>query len=137
MAPDVALDKVLDKARSESDFVVVLYFAAPDAARALAQRYGDRINAFVVAHPKARDAEPVFSTQMNMAFARYQTRQLGELRLRFDGHNLASITNRYVTLDDQLPKDPIAEQMAAEAKEAVKKAQEERFNNKAPVPGGN
>jgi len=137
VGPDVGLDKVLDKARSESDFVVVLYFAAPDAARALAQRYGDRVNAFIVAHPKARDAEPVFSTQTNMTFARYQTRQLGELRLRFDGHNLAAISNRYVTLDQELPKDPIAEQMAAEAKDAVRKAQEERFNSKAPVPGGN
>jgi hypothetical protein len=136
-APDVALEKVLPKARSESDFVVVLYYAGPDAARALAQRFGDQVNVFVVAHPKARDAEPSFTTQSNIAFARYQTRQLGELRLRFDGRNVASIENRYVTLDEQLPKDPIATEMAAEAKEAIKKAQEERFNANPPaVQGG-
>ena len=106
------------------------------AAQALARRYGEKVNAFIVAHPKARDAEPTFSTQTNMTFARYQTRQLGELRLRFDGRNLAAISNRYVTLDQELPKDPVAEQMAAEAKDAVRKAQEERFNGKSSALGG-
>lgn len=138
LAPEAALDKVLPKAQSESDVVVVLYFAPPDAARALAQRYGDKVNAFIVAGPRARDTEPVFNPQMNMTFTRYQTRQLGELRMRFDGTNIASISNRYITLDDQLPKDPIAEEMAADAKEGIRKAQEERFaNSNPPVPGGN
>ncbi len=132
-APDVALDKVLDKARSESDFVVVLYFASPEAASALAKRYAGRIDTLIVAHPKARDAEPVFQGQMNIAYARYQTRQLGELRLKFDGKNLSSISNRYITMDEQLPKDPIATEMAAQAKDAFKEAQTERFNNSNPA----
>ena len=137
VAPDVALERVLPKAEAESDVVVVLYFAAPDAARALAERYGSRVNAFVVAGPRARDTEPAFADAMNLAYARYQTRQLGELRMRFDGTNVAGITNRYVTLDEHLPKDPIAAEMAAAAKEAIKKAQEERFaNSNPPVPGG-
>lgn len=136
VSPDVALDRVLPKARSESDFVVVLYYGPPDTVRSLAARYNDQINAFLVAGPKAQQSEPVFSSQMNVGYARYQTRQLGELRLRFDGTTLTSISNRYVTLDDQLPKDPIAADMAAEAKEAIKKAQEERFNNSNPPVGG-
>ncbi len=139
VSPDIALDKVLDKARSESDFVIVLYYASPDAVRSLATRYGKKINAFIAAGPRAQAADPVFSDEMNVGYARYQTRQLGELRLKFDGTTLASITNRYVTLDDQLPKDPIATDMAAEAKDAIKKAQEERFanSNPQPAPGGN
>jgi hypothetical protein len=137
VAPDVALDRVLPRARAESDIVVVLYFAAPDAAKVLADTIGSKVNAFIVAGPRARDTEPSFTNLSNIAYARYQTRNLGELRLRLDGKNVAGITNRYVTLDEQLPKDPIAEQMAAEAKESIKKAQEERFANSAPpIPGG-
>lgn len=139
-APEVALDRVIDKARSESDLVVVLYFASPEAASALAKRYGDKIAAFVVAHPKARESEAALTPPTNLVFARYQTRQLGELRLTLDGKKVASMTNRYVTLDDKLPKDDVAADMAAKAKEAFKQAQVERFNGggnaPAPAPAG-
>jgi hypothetical protein len=137
VASDLALDRVLPKAKAESDLVVVLFYGAPDAAKALADQYGQKVNAFIVAGPRARDTEPSFTSQSNIAYARYQTRNLGELRLRLDGTNVAGISNRYVTLDEQLPKDPVAEQMAAEAKTAITKAQEERFaNSNPPVPGG-
>ena len=127
--PDAALEKVLPEARSGADMVVVLFYGAPDMARSLAQRFPGQVDAFVVAHPKAREEQPALDGATKFVFARYQTRQLGELRLRFAGTKLESATNRYVTLDDQLPKDPIAEEMAATAKESIRKAQEERFNN--------
>lgn len=137
--PDAALDRVLPKAHEEADLVVVLYFASPEAASALARRYGDKITAFIVAHPKARDTEPAFSADTNITYTRYQTRQLGELRMKFDGKKVASMTNRYVTLDEKLPKDPVATEMAAEAKEAFKEAQAARFNGNGNTvaPGGN
>lgn len=135
-APDAALEKVLPRARAESDLVVVLYYAAPDAVRALADRFAGQVDAYVVAHARARDAEPTLGAPANIVYARYQTRQLGELRLRFADRKLETATNRYVTLDEQLPKDPVAEEMAADAKEAIRKAQEERFNTPSPQATG-
>lgn len=128
MPPDAALERVLPQVRSEADVVVVLWYGAPEVARSLAQRFPDQIDAFIVAHPKAREAEPTIGEPATVVFARYQTRQLGELRLNFNGSKLESVTNRYITLDEQLPKDPVAEKMAADAKEAIRVAQEERFN---------
>ena len=82
---------------------------APDMARSLAQRFPGQVDAFVVAHPRAREEQPAMDGPTKFAYARYQTRQLGEMRMRFAGSKLESATNRYVTLDEQLPKDPIAE----------------------------
>lgn len=134
-----ALAKVLPEARSKADLVVVLAYMATDAAQQLAAKAGDKVDAFIVSGPRARDAEPAVDAAPRMVYARYQTRQLGELRLFFEGKKLAKVVNRYVTLDDELPKDPVAAQMALEAKEAIKKAQIERFNDSnaggvAPAP---
>jgi len=131
---EVALEKVLPKARSESDLVCVLFYGAPDAADALAKRFIGKVDVFIVAHPRAREKDPVLGGQYNIVYCKYQTRQLGELRMQFDGTTLTSATNRYVTLDEQLPKDPVAEAMAAEAKESIRTAQEARFNASNPPP---
>jgi hypothetical protein len=135
-APDQALEKVLPKARAESDLVVVLYWATPDAVQALAKRFAGQVDAYVVGNPRSRDAQPILGAPANIVFSRYQTRSLGELRLHFAGTKLESATNRYVTLDAQLPKDPVAEQMAADAKEAIRASQEERFKNGLPEGSG-
>mgnify|MGYP000870983600 CR=1 FL=1 len=129
---ETALDKVLPSARSESDMVCVLFYGAPDAADALAKRYAGKVDLYIVAHPRAREKDPVLGGPYNIVFCKYQTRQLGEVRMQFDGTTLTSLTNRYVTLDEQLPKDPEAEKMAAEAKDSVRTAQEERFNGANP-----
>lgn len=134
--PAEALAEALPKARAEADLVVVLAYMSADAAGQLAAKVGPQADAFVVSGPQARDAEPTPDAAPRMLFARYQTRKLGELRLFFDGGRLARAVNRYVTLDDQLPKDPVAARMAAEAKEAVKQAQIERFNNPGGQAGG-
>ena len=123
---------MLPKARSESDIVCVLFYGAPDAAEALAKRFSGKVDVFIVAHPRAREMDAILGGPSNIVFCKYQTRQLGELRMQFDGTTLTSATNRYVTLDEQLPKDPVAESMAAEAKESIRTAQEARFNASNP-----
>jgi hypothetical protein len=132
---DQALERVLPQARSEADLVVVLAYASPDAVRPLGERFKDKVDAWIVAHPRARDTEPSLDGPVRTAFARYQTRNLGELRLHLDGKRLTKVANRYVTLDEQLPKDPVAAQMAADAKDAIRKAQEERFASSTPSGG--
>ena len=47
----------------------------------------------------------------------------------FDGKRIARATNRYVTLDAPLPRDPLAAAMAVDAKRAITQAQTERFQS--------
>jgi hypothetical protein len=126
--PTAALEKVLPKARAESDLVVVLAYMSPDAVAALSQKLKGQVDAYIVSNIKAQEAEPSIDGPERVTYARYQTKNLGELRLFLEGKKLTRVANRYVSLDDQLPKDPVAEKMAAEAKEAIKQAQIDRFN---------
>jgi len=125
--PAAALEAVLPKARAESDLVIVMAFMEADAARALAERLKHVADIFVVAHPTAHDEEPSLGAPPRITYARYKTMYLGELRLYFDAGRLARAANRYVKLYEPLPRDPLGERIAAEAKEAVKRAQLERF----------
>ncbi|MBK6425040.1 MAG: hypothetical protein IPF82_02235 [Blastocatellia bacterium] len=135
VSPEIALERVLPKARAESDVVVVLLYGGPEIAQSLSKRTVGQVSTFIVSHPTSRDKEPQLGP-VNIVYARFQTRNLGELRMKFDGKSLASVTNRYVLMNAKLPKDPLAEAMAAEAEEAIKKAQIERFNNTNPSAGG-
>jgi len=134
ISPEIALQKVLPKARAEADAVVVLLYGGPDIAQSLSKRVVGEVSTFVVAHPTARDSEAQIGP-VNLVFARFQTRNLGELRLKFNGKAIGEVANRYVTLDEKLPKDPVAAEMAAEADKAIKQAQIERFNATNPDSG--
>lgn len=125
--PAAALARTIPIARAESDLVVVLAFLERSSAVALAERFGSEADLFVVAHPSVRDQEPSLGAPPRIAFARYKTMYLGELRLYFDGGTLARARNRYVKLFDPLPRDPLGDRLAVEAKERIKKAQLERF----------
>lgn len=134
VSPEIALERVLPKARAESDVVVVLLYGGAEIAQSLSKRTVGQVSTFIISHPTSRDKEAQLGP-VNLVYARFQTKNLGELRLKFDGKSLASVTNRYVLMDAKLPKDPLAEAMAAEAKEAIKQAQIERFNNTNPPAG--
>lgn len=134
VSPDIALDRVLPKAKAEADIVVVLLYGGAEIAQSLSKRAVGQVSTFIVSHPTSRDKEEQLGP-VNVVYARFQTKHLGELRMKFEGKNLATVTNRYVLMDAKLPKDPLAEAMAAEAKDAIKLAQLERFNNTNP-PGG-
>lgn len=134
VSPEIALERVLPKARAESDVVVVLLYGGAEIAQSLSKRTVGQVSTFIVSHPTSRDKEAQLGP-VNLVYARFQTKNLGELRMKFDGKTLASVTNRYVLMDAKLPKDPLAEAMAAEAKEAIKQAQIERFNNTNPPAG--
>ena len=134
VSPEIALERVLPKARAESDVVVVLLYGGAEIAQSLSKRTVGQVSTFIISHPTSRDKEAQLGP-VNLVYARFQTKNLGELRMKFDGKSLASVTNRYVLMDAKLPKDPLAEAMAAEAKEAIKQAQIERFNNTNPSAG--
>lgn len=134
VSPEIALERVLPKARAESDVVVVLLYGGAEIAQSLSKRTVGQVSTFIISHPTSRDKEAQLGP-VNLVYARFQTKNLGELRMKFDGKSLASVTNRYVLMDAKLPKDPLAEAMAAEAKEAIKQAQIERFNNTNPPAG--
>lgn len=131
VSPEIALERVLPKAKAESDVVVVLLYGGAEIAQSLSKRTVGQVSTFIISHPTSRDKEAQLGP-VNLVYARFQTKNLGELRMKFDGKSLASVTNRYVLMDAKLPKDPLAEAMAAEAKDAIKQAQIERFNNTNP-----
>lgn len=134
VSPDVALDRVLPKAKAEADIVVVLLYGGPEVAQSLSRRAVGQVSTFIVSHPTSRDKEAQLGP-VNLVYAKFQTKHLGELRMMFEGKNLATVTNRYVLLNKVLPKDPVAEEMAVEADKAIKQAQLERFNNMNPPAG--
>jgi hypothetical protein len=136
VAPEKALAKVIDKARSESDAVVVLAYMNPDMLKAMAPKFEGKVDAYVVAHSKAHAMQPEIDGPARILYSRNQTKQLGILRLVVKDKKFDRVTNTYVSLDAKLPKDPEAQKMAAESKEAIKKAQEERLNAAAINAGG-
>jgi hypothetical protein len=131
-----ALAKVIDKARAESDAVVVLAFMNPDFVKVLVPKFEGKVAAYVVAHGRAHTMEPELDGPARIVYSRNQTKQLGVLRLYLKDKAIERVRNEYVVLDAKLPKDPKAEQMAADSKEAIKKAQEARFNSMSTEPQG-
>jgi hypothetical protein len=134
--PEKGLAKVIDKARGESDMVVVLAFMNPDMLKAMALKFQGKVDAYVVANPRAHSLESQIDGPSRILYSRNQTKQLGVLRLFVDDKKIDRVTNSYVSLDAKIPKDPEAAKMAAESKEAIKKAQEERFNAATINAGG-
>jgi hypothetical protein len=125
--PRAALAEVLPEARGESDLVVVLAYLSPDRAAALAHDLGNLVDLFVVANPTARERDPEIASAPRIVYARYRTQRLGELRLDLGDGGIEKATNRFVPLDDPVPRDREAERLAAEAHDAVSRARTKRF----------
>lgn len=123
--PADALERVLPGARREADLVVVLAYMSPRAADALRERVAADL--YVVAHSLGEPPPPALEGPVRAVYSTYKTQQLGELALHVDGGAIASARARYVTLDRPLPRDPLAERIVAEAKEAVRATREQRY----------
>ena len=126
MRPIQAISMVVEAARKEVDLVVVLAFLDKEAAAEIIEHIGDKIDHMIVAHPTVRDLEP----EGKVSYGRYKAMHLGELRLKFAEKRLASAATRYVKMYEPLPRHELADQLAKDAKEAIKGAQLERFEGK-------
>jgi hypothetical protein len=132
--PVEALRTALPRARSESDLVVVLAYMPARQAASVVAGIGDLADVVVVANSLSGDAAPSLGAVPRVTYSWYKTQQLGVLRLRFDGTAVASASNAYVKLDDPLPRDPLAEELATNARTAIRAEKERRYAAEAGTP---
>lgn len=125
--PKTAAVQAVARARGESDLVVVLAYMPARQGAALAASLGSDADVVIVANSLSGDAAPTLESTPRVTYSWYKTQKLGMLQLHFDGNKLVSATNAYVKLDDPLPRDPIAEELAEKAKQAVRQSKEKRF----------
>lgn len=125
--PAAALADTLPRLRAECDLVIVLAYLPSHEAEALAAAYGAQVDLWVVAQSITDEIAGELRGPIRVVRARYKSQALGELLVSMDGRSITAATNRYVKLDEPLPRDPLAEELAAEAKRQVREAQMERF----------
>lgn len=130
--PAEALSKVLPAARAAADLVVVLAYMPRDRGEALAGSLGGLADVVVVANSLGEPPEARLSEDMIVAYSWYKTQMLGELRMKGSGSKIVKAVNRYVKMEEPLPRDPAAAALVDEAKAAVRAAREKRFAESAP-----
>jgi 2',3'-cyclic-nucleotide 2'-phosphodiesterase (5'-nucleotidase family) len=135
-----ALARALPRARELSDFVVVLAYMPARQAADLAASLGPLADLVVVANSLSGDAAPVLDRAPRVVYSWYKTQNLGVVRMTLDGTAVRSAAASYVKLDDPLPRDPLAEELAAAAEATVRSAKERRFAEQTgggtPQPSG-
>jgi len=115
-------------ARKKSDVVIVLARVKPDEARRIAQTPGIDLLIAASADSLAEvftPPETVGSTQI--VYTSFETRMLGEVRFYQSGTSFTTRV-RYISLDDGVPDDPGALQLANRAKQVEEEAQAESKN---------
>ena len=88
---------------------------------------GDGADLYVVANSFGQTPDVALDARPRVVYSHYKTQKLGELLLRFDGRAVAGATNRYVVMNDPIPRDPLANKIVDEAAEAVRAERERRF----------
>jgi hypothetical protein len=129
-----ALAAALPRAREQSDLTVVLAYMTAEEGQVLAAGLGGLADVVIVANSLSGDAAPALEAAPRVTYSWYKTQKLGVLELELSGSKVASATNTYVKLDEPLPRDPVAEELAAGAKQAVREAKERRFAEAAGAP---
>jgi 2',3'-cyclic-nucleotide 2'-phosphodiesterase (5'-nucleotidase family) len=123
--PLAAARRVVPKARAESDVVVVLAYLAHDQAKQLAQQVPG-IDLIIQANGYHGDLQPEVVGKTTIAYARYQTRSLGQALVYLNEKgSLTKIQSQLVRLDEAVPKDPEAEKLVAKADAEVTALQQE------------
>jgi 2',3'-cyclic-nucleotide 2'-phosphodiesterase (5'-nucleotidase family) len=122
-----SLDAALRRARAESDLVVVLAYMPARAADALRARLGTLADVVVAANSFGEPGEARLEAAPRLVYSWYRTEKLGELRLVLDGPSVAAAGNRYVEMQEPLPRDPRAEALVERTKAEVRRLREERF----------
>jgi 2',3'-cyclic-nucleotide 2'-phosphodiesterase (5'-nucleotidase family) len=127
--PVVAARRVVPKLRAQADVVVALAYLQNDFRRDLANELAEKvpgIDLIIQANIFMDEREAVAVGRTTIAYARYQTRSLGQAFFYLDDTGrLARTQVRSVRLDRNIPKDPDAEKFVAKADAEVTAAQKE------------
>lgn len=102
---------VVPEARKKSDYVIVLAHLKPEDAPRIAREVPG-IDVLIVGgtHLDRVFVPPVHTGKTFVVFSTYETRMIGELRLYPDAENKFSVRSRFVSIDEVIPNDPIAEE---------------------------
>lgn len=140
--PEKAAREVLPELRKKVNLLIVLAYMPVDKAKLLAtscQEADVVISGFN--QPYVSPIEPIGNVSFITSFS--ETKQLGELRVKFDKAGKPTFLNRYVPLDSFIPDDAQAASVVAEAKAAIEKARQEmveeqikRARQQQPASGG-
>jgi len=112
--------RVVPEARKQADVVIVLGYLKPEEATRLATQVAG-IDAIIASNSQRDGAyftPPLTAGQTLILFTSYETRMLGELRAYRGASGKYSLRTRFITLDETLPSDAAATQLATSALEA-------------------
>jgi 2',3'-cyclic-nucleotide 2'-phosphodiesterase (5'-nucleotidase family) len=117
--PMTAAQHTVSKIRSQCDVLVVLAYLSPDKAEQLA-RQAPGIDLIVAANNIREDRDAKRINQTTIAYARRQTKALGEALMYLDKTGrLSAIRTRMVTLDQAVPRDGTAERLVQQADQEI------------------
>jgi 2',3'-cyclic-nucleotide 2'-phosphodiesterase (5'-nucleotidase family) len=139
--PVVAARRLIPTVRRQADVVVVLAYLYherdQDSAKELAEQV-QGIDLIIQANGYQKEREPVVVGKTTIAYARFQTRSLGQALIYLDENGkLAKIKSRFVPLDPTVPKDSLAEKLVVEAEAEITAAQKQwaqKYQKEKPLP---
>lgn len=135
-SPTEALKRVVGELRGKSDLVVVMAYAQPQEVEKLATDVPG-IDVLIGAQSGmgGKDVKKIGQTTVVYTFT--QTKELGDLRVYFtpDG-KVKDLKNKFVGLDKEIPKDPMAATIVADAKTAIETAQRAQMGTQGSMPVG-
>lgn len=125
--PMVAARRVIPRVRPECDVLVVLAYMLPEKAEQLAKQVSG-IDLLIVAHALPEERQPTRVNQTTIAYARHQTRSLGEALLYVDSTGrLKDIKTRMIVLDKKIPPDSETAALLSQAKAEILEEERKLF----------
>jgi 2',3'-cyclic-nucleotide 2'-phosphodiesterase (5'-nucleotidase family) len=125
--PARALAAALPRARAEADLVVVLAYMGVRQAEGLRARLGALADVVVVANSLGEPPAAMLEGSIAL-YSWYKTQMLGELRARVERGRLVAPEQRFVKLDEPLPRDPEMDALVERSSSEVRRARERRFS---------
>lgn len=125
--PMAAARSVIPRVRPQCDVLVVLAYLPPEKAEQLVKQVPG-MDLVIVAQALPEERQPIRINQTTVAYARHQTRSLGEALLYFDptGH-LRQIKVRMIVLDKKIPPDSETAELLHQAKAEILQQERKLF----------
>ncbi len=126
VAPPASAEGVLEELAAQSDVVILLQYAASDAARALVRRV-PAIDVVIDTETHRESMDPVRMRSTIWTFANYETMRVGELRVQLDRGQIQVAHDRKIDLDPEVPDDPALLALQRRARTAIDAAQKQIY----------
>lgn len=133
--PTESLKKVVSDLRGKVDLVVVMAYGRPEEVEKLAEIPGIDVLIGAQSGQGGTELKKIGATSVVYTFT--QTKQLGDLRVYLtpDG-KIKDLKNKSIVLDKEIPQDPEAVKMVADAKMSIEIKQREQSGTQGQLPAG-